>query len=124
MEILTYNGKLFKFNNKLAKVNMRPEPEDTLHRLYSNPAENFTTYGTTTSTGIKCTVSYTASKCITFDDGPSYTATPIANTTDINLSGDTVYSESVLLTPTASANSNYTFVYGASASAYDGYRGM
>ena len=49
MEILTYNGKLFKFNNKLAKVNMRPEPEDTLHLLYSNTPEAYTTYGTTTT---------------------------------------------------------------------------
>lgn len=103
-----------------------PQYAETSTGFYSASTlvDNAHINATTASTDIKCTVSYTASKCITFDDGPSYTATPTTNTTDINLSGDTVYRESVLLTPTTSANSNYTFVYGASASAYDGYRGM
>lgn len=103
-----------------------PQYAETSTGLYSASTlvDNAHITATTASTGIKCTVSYTASKCMTFDDGPSYTAAPTTNTTDINLSGDTVYKESVLLTPTTSANSNYTFVYGASASAYDGYRGM
>lgn len=101
-----------------------PQYAETSTGLFSASTNVVNASVNMTTPNLMCGILEHRNQLIQFDDGPSYTAAQSATQTNSYFNKDTIFNECTARTQTSSANSNYTFVYGASASAYDGYRGM
>lgn len=101
-----------------------PQYAETSTGLFSASTNVYSAYVNTANANITCGIYEHRDQLIQFEDGPSYTAVQSGTQTNNFFNKDTIFNECTAQTQTGSANSNYTFVYGASASAYDGYRGM
>lgn len=101
-----------------------PQYAETSTGLFSASTDVYSAYVNTAGANIMCGIYEHRDQLIQFDDGPSYTAVQSGTQKNSFFNKDTIFNECTAQTQTGSANSNYTFVYGAYASAYDGYRGM
>lgn len=101
-----------------------PQYAETSTGLFSASTNVYSAFVNTANANITCGIYEHRDQLIQFDDGPSYTAVQSGTQKNNFFNKDTIFNECTAQTQTGSANSNYTFVYGASASAYDGYRGM
>lgn len=101
-----------------------PQYAETSTGLFSASTNVYSAFVNTANANITCGIYEHRDQLIQFEDGPSYTAVQSGTQKNNFFNKDTIFNECTAQTQTGSANSNYTFVYGASASAYDGYRGM